>query len=411
MKRPRGVARVGSTALLAQVVSSSSNFLINVVVVRLLGVTELGRFSLMFSALLILVALQTSWVGDSLVVLARSEPAIKRGIDATQWGFTLIGSAAAGLSAGAVGAGLSEAIAFAVLAGLWVLEEYGRRMFMARMEFGRLAVNDAVYLLLTAAALIGVELWGVTTLTSIMLCMAGGAGAAFLAGMVTLPPLDRLWIFRPSRSEVGSVAGFGVWRSAQSGLGMLGGFLVRVVVVTTGSAAMLGELEVGRLVVAPLFVLIASSSNVLLPLFAEKRDDHARVAELSRMAVTGLGGVTLVYGLVVLVMADTSVQMVGGASAHSGRVVILGWLLQALTVGTTNPMFASALVRGLSAVVFWTKAAGMATSIFAAWLLMSTSGPRLVPMSLAAGLVVAAFLLWRVDKGSDVPPAELAGLL
>ena len=360
----------------------------------------LGRFSLLFSALLIVVALQTSWVGDSLVVLDRADAGIKRGIDTAQWVFTAAGGIAGGLVALASGSSTGEALSFALLTTMWLLEEYGRRAFMARLDFLGLAKNDGTYLLVAASAIAAVKIWGTPTLTSIFLCMAAAAATAFVAGSLALPRHERLRWARSDRSDFVAVAKFGAWRSAQSGLGMVGGFIVRVVVVAMGSTNLLGELELGRLVVAPLFTLVAASSNALLPLFSQNRHDDARMAQLSRVTLVGIGSVTFAYGALVLSLTGTFVQLVGGSDARTGRLVIAGWLLQALIVGVTTPVFASALVRGSSSLVFWTKGAGVLVSTAGAWIAMLVVRPSLVPISLGVGLAVGAGLLIRFDSGS-----------
>lgn len=406
MTETRTIARLGSVALLAQVVSSASNLLIGVAVVRLLGVDQLGRFSVLFAALMVSVSMQTSWVGDSLVVLNRASPAVKRGIDGSQWLFTL-GCVGVGLLAAcALGAGWAESGAFALLTAFWLLEEYGRRTFMARLEFSRLALNDATYLICTAGLVAAIEIWGTTTLASILLCMAAGAAVAFGQGFAALPSGDRLGVARPSRGELRAVARFGVWRSAQSGLGMVGGLVVRIVVISMGSAAVLGRLEVGRLVVAPLTTLVVASSNLLLPLFTRSRGDDAQTARLSRVAVVGISGVSLLYGAIALVLTGPLVHLVAGVDARTGRIVILGWLLQALAAGVTNPIFAAALVRGLAALVFWTKAAGMLVSTLAAWFVMKIADARLVPTSLAIGLATGAALLRHFESSQPTRPGR-----
>src|SRR4051794_37934191 len=75
----RDLARLGRGAFIAQMVSSASNLLAGVAVARLLGASALGTFSLLFSALLAIVSLQSSWVGDSLVVLGRHLPWVRGG--------------------------------------------------------------------------------------------------------------------------------------------------------------------------------------------------------------------------------------------------------------------------------------------------------------------------------------------
>ena len=41
---------------------------------------------------------------------------------------------------------LTGALLFALLSAAWVLEDVGRRLFMTRLEFWKVVINDVVYL-------------------------------------------------------------------------------------------------------------------------------------------------------------------------------------------------------------------------------------------------------------------------
>ena len=222
--------RVGSSALIAQGVNSAGNLLAGAVVARFLGAAALGSFSVLFATMLCIVALQTSWVGDSMTVLGRGSAALRRGIVASQMWFTLLGAAAAaGIALAATDVDAWGVIGFALLVAAWQLEEYGRRVFMARLEFLRLAVNDAVYLLALVGGLLAFGLGPGLSLALVIWAMALAASAAFAAGVLAMPEEDRLHFTFAGGAGLRIVARYGSWRAAQAGVGLLSGLGARLV--------------------------------------------------------------------------------------------------------------------------------------------------------------------------------------
>jgi len=379
--------------LIAQIVSSLGTLVLSTIVARHLGLAEFGRFTLLLAVLMTVVSLQTSWVGDALTVLDRSSAATRRGIDTTQWLFFVLGSV---LGFGVVpigGVGWRTSGALVLLIAAWQMEEYGRRALMARLEFGALAVNDAIYLVVAVTSMIGVNAAGLLTLSSVLYCMFSGACAAFVAAMFVLPPQDRLTIGPLSFADARVVARFGMWRSAQSGLGVFSALIIRVIVASMGSVAVLGVIEIGRLIAAPVFTLVAASSNALLPILVRARDDSMQGAWISRFVSIALATAIVGYGAIALLFIDGAGRAVAGSDVPITRVLLLGWLLQALVIGVTNPMFFRLVVVGRTQLVFWTKAVGAIVAIVFAWWTMECLDPDLIPLSLAVGATVSAILL------------------
>jgi O-antigen/teichoic acid export membrane protein len=368
-----------------------------VAVARFLGASALGTYAVLFSTLLLVVALQTSWVGDSLTVLDRRVPSVRSGLECWQLIFTLGGAViGAAFAAGATKLGASGVFAFSVLVAAWQLEEYGRRLFMARLEFSRLAANDGTYLVAVLLPLMALRVWGNVTLTGVLWSMAFAAAVAFLAGVLVLPPDERLHLAVADRSQLASVASFGFWRSAQAGMGAASGLTVRVLVAGLGSAAVLGNIEAARLLVAPLFVLLAASSNLLLPLFVELRgSDGSDTAAAMRAATLLLGALSLLYGAIVVAFPRILLPIVAGTRFAVDRVAIGGWVLLALVLAVVAPCITVALANGGSALVFRLKLLGTvgATALGAA--AAGIGQPSLVPATLAAGAAISGWAVWR----------------
>ena len=163
---------------------------------RSLGAAALGHFAFLFTLLTAFVAVQSAWVGDSLTVLDRNDPTLKRGLATTQWAHCLVGGVAGGAIAYlAGGIGVASAVVFGTLVVAWELEEFGRRVFMARLEFWKQAGNDGSYLVLVAVALLAYRQLLGLTLAGTLGCMAAASLAAFVLGVASLPP-SSAWVFR-----------------------------------------------------------------------------------------------------------------------------------------------------------------------------------------------------------------------
>jgi O-antigen/teichoic acid export membrane protein len=201
-------------AIAAQLVTAGGSFLLQVLAARSLGPAGYGRYALCVAVVVTATAVQTGWVGDSLTVLDRHDRELRRALAtclALSVGLGLVLGTLAGLL---LGLDARPALLFAGLLAAWLLEESGRRLLMARLEFWRLVLNDCAYiavtlLLLAAAAADGVEF----TLGLFLGAMAVGAAAAVLLALVQLPRAE--WTgLRPGLAGLRRLAAFAAWRSA-----------------------------------------------------------------------------------------------------------------------------------------------------------------------------------------------------
>lgn len=374
--------------------------MVGVVVARALGPEALGRFALLFTILLALVSVQSAWVGDSLTVLDRTQTRLRRGISNTQWVQVVLGSIAGGILAYAIGhAGLAASFVFAGLVAAWELEEFGRRVFIARLEFWRQAANDGSYLVFTAAALAVCAILSTLSLALVLACMTIGAMCAFLLGIVWLPDNERLQRPTLSTSGLRDVAGYGIWRGAQSGAGYAAQVIVRGLVIGLASVAIMGQLEASRLVFAPLFVLVAAVANLTLATFARSaRETGGGTSKLVRAAVVGSAAICVLYGAVVLVFPNVFVRLLAGAQFDPDRLALAGWFALAIAIAITTPFSTLALVISRSSTVFYLRVAGSVFGLLLTIVALEAARPELVPAALAAGALLSGVLLWRLTR-------------
>lgn len=361
-----------------------------VLVARTLPLDDLGRYSTLFALLLLYAAVHSSWVGDALTVLPRTEVRVRDGLEATHWGHAAVAACTAPVAALlVVQATAEQAALFGVLVVAWQAEERGRRTLMARLEFWRLAGSDGAYLVVAgvvSAVLIWLDRW---SLVGALWAMIAGAVTALLWAQAALPAPERI---RPPRAigDVHLVAAFGAWRGLQSAVGAAAQVLVRLVIAAATSLTVVGAFELARLLTAPAIVLLGAAANVLLPLHAatgasaEKRRAAAR--RISR--ITGASA-SMAAMLLVLLGPDLALLLAPEAEVEVGRVPLMGFALLVLSIAASNDLTARALVVVGSRRVFAYRAAGSATTVVLAASSTWWLGWESVPFALAAGSLVA----------------------
>ncbi len=121
---------------------------------------------------------------------------------------------------------------FALLTVLWLPQESARRLLNARLEFGRLVLNDLVYVGTTLAILAALWFTGTPfTLTWILGAMCAGQVLSLALTLALLPSVEyRLpW---PRLAGLGEVSSFAAWRSAQASLRPVALLVMRVAIDT-----------------------------------------------------------------------------------------------------------------------------------------------------------------------------------
>lgn len=407
---PRHLLQRASPAVLAQALNSSSNFAVSAFVARYLGTSALGTFAILFGVLATLTALQTSWVGDSLTVLDRRDPLTRQGLMASQLLFTsagLVVSAAA--SVALVHPSVATTGAFGALTTCWLLEEYGRRALMAELMFGRLALSDAAYMAVLVCGFVVMRAERSQSLGSMFTVMAMAAIVAYGVASASLPRGQRLALARPQRESMRRVGGYGLWRAAQAGSGMLSATVIRELIAIFEGRVVLGRLEIARLAVAPLFTFVGAALTFFLPTFSVPRAMSVRRPQL--LVATGvLLGVSLGYSALALGMRVRITHLIAGGHPAVTSTMILEWLVVATSVAVFAPVTSLALVVGQPHRVFYLNFAGSVISVLGAAALVATGQASHYMLALVVGAVLSggamAHLVSRAGAAADDRPGR-----
>ncbi len=376
---------------------------------RSLGAAGFGSYQVLLAALVTVTAVQSGWIGDSLTVLDRTDATVRGALAAAQAVFLIAGTAIAVVVALAVDGGGAVVLAFAVAQTFWLLEDTIRRLFMARMRFWGLVLNDLVYLVASLGSL-GLLSRGAgpLTLADVLLSTAVGALAAVAAGRLQLPAQD----FDPgrvTRAELRRVAGFAGWRSAQAGLRPLATLIVRIAVAGLAGAAALGQLQAARLLLAPVQTALAGVGSYLLPAYRREPPGTGLTAPraLVRQTVALVGAVGVATG-VVLLAADALSALLFSGAVEVDHLAVAAWGAWSAAFAAGLPVMTAALVRLRSRWVFVVRSVDLAIGVLLSLLVLSVADTRWVPFAAAVGMLVAVALLWR-DQRRDGSASGAAG--
>jgi O-antigen/teichoic acid export membrane protein len=351
-------------------------------------------------------AVQSGWIGDSLTVLDRFAPATRAALVRSQQGAVVL---ALVLGAGGAAAfritGPGVALVFGSALALWLLEDTGRRLLMARREFWKAVVNDGIY----AAAALGTL--GASLLVdpdpsvgTLVWSMAIGAGAACLAAAVQLPRHELASPPPGTPVDMAGLSAFAGWRAAQIGLRPGAQFLMRVLVAGSLSSAALGRLEAGRLLLAPVQVVITGAGLLLLPTYTERLRRGTFSLVSVRRAMLVLAGLALATGVTALLAVQWLGPLVTGGSFEVSPLAILAWTLLTAAFGAGIPAGLALVAAEQARQTFLVRAADAAVGLLCALGAVALGVPELAPAGLAVGATIGALWLLRSLEG-HVPPA------
>ncbi|HEV7977710.1 hypothetical protein [Amycolatopsis sp.] len=381
----RILAKVGAPVI-SQGLTAGTSLLLQVVAARGLGLDQYGVFALFLSLLVSATALYTGYVGDSLAVLDRHDQTTRSALSASALTALLLCFAVGVGSVAVVRDGdWIGGLVYAAMLVVWLVEETFRRLLIARLEFWKLVVNDLAYLLGTALSLAA---WFVSSgkVTLVMLFAAMGVGAvtAVVVGFAQVPPRE-LRRLSPSWAGARAVASFAGWRSLQAALRPLALLLSRLLVANLVSLAAVGLLEAGRLVVAPLQVIINGAGSFLLAGFAAgERSGDGSTKTLANRAALMLVGVTVVGGALMALFARPLGKLMTGTEVEP--MLLLGWVAYLGVWAAGLPYVTEVVARKLSRAVFVTR------------LIDSVAGLALVAAALSAGLSLT-WVPWLMALG------------
>jgi O-antigen/teichoic acid export membrane protein len=405
-KAGRLLASAGG-AVTVQFVTAGGSLVVQALGARTLGASGYGAYALFFAVIIMITAVQTSWVGDTLTVFDRFDPRIRGALILSVAGTVAAGSAAGALVAALMGlAGPGTIGVFALLVALWLLNETGRRIFTARMEFWRLAANDVCYLGTTLAVLGGALALGADASVAVLLgAMCAGCVASITLARLRLPA--REYARAPLRGTAfREILEFSAWRSVQAGIRPTALLLARVMIAGFGSTAALAGVEAARLLLAPALTFVNGAGWFLLGDFAKA--ERAGTPMRARQAVRAcslMAGIALVMSLAGILLAGWLGPVVTGGSFEVDAVALGGWGVYAVCFACTLPLASLATARKLSRSVFVIRGVESASGLTVLLVLLATDSGHasLAPYCLGAGGLVSAFMLWRMLRRTDPP--------
>ncbi|MEW2357296.1 hypothetical protein [Spirillospora sp. NPDC029432] len=399
-------------AVTVQFVTAGGSLVVQALAARGLGAHGYGSYALLVAVLVMITAVQTSWVGDTLTVFDRFDPRVRGALLQSVAGTVALGAAVGAAVAVAMGlAGPGGIALFAFLVALWLLNETGRRVFTARMEFWRLALNDTCYLLVTFATLGAAFAAGTPASVELLLAaMCLGCASSIVLAVLRLPAEE----FAPAPlrgTAFREIAAFAWWRSVQAAIRPSALLAARIMIVAFASTAALAGVEAARLLLAPALTFVNGAGWFLLGDFAKaEREGRPMRARQAVRACGLMAGIALVMSVFGIALAGWLGPVVtGGSFAVDGKALV-GWGIYAVCFACTLPLASLATARKRSRTVFAIRGAEALTglAVLAVLLVVDPGNAALAPYCLGIGGLVSAALLWRMLRRGD-PPRAAAG--
>jgi O-antigen/teichoic acid export membrane protein len=389
------VSRRAAAPLISQGINAGGSLLLQILAARTLGLAAYGSFAVCLALLSAATALYSGYVGDSLAVLDRHDRDTRATLVASAITLLVL---AFGIAFGTVVALLHSpgaALVYAVMTVLWLIEETFRRILIARLEFWKLVANDSCYnavALVTAGALLLVGQH--ITLGRIFVAMALGAATAVVVGIVQVPRAERTDL-RPGWAAMRAVATFAAWRSLHAALRPTALLLSKALVISLISLTAAGVLEAGRLVVAPLQVIINGAGSFLLAAFA--KSEHGKAARNNRMAryaVWLLLATVLVCGCALALLAGPAGRIMTGRPVDP--LLVFGWTAYLAVWAVGLPYISEVVARKHSRAVFVARLVDSVLGLVLAGIAIELhAGVAAVPWLMALG---GLYAVWRVVR-------------
>ena len=379
----------GFAAVLVQGSQAAGSLLLQVLAARSLGAAGLGQFGLLYGALVMLTAVASGFVGDSLTVLDRQKASIRSALQ--NWLVVIAVLSSCCFLVGLCSMGILDfvtAAAFATAVFLFLIEDTFRRLLMANLKFWRILVLDL-------ASIVGVVIFllvvGTITLSALFFALAFGQFVAILAGIILLPKEER-WIGPIHPADYRAVARYGGWRGAQQAVRPALLAVTRVLIVTLAGFVAAGELEAARIYTAPTLLVVAGLSSFLFARFASDRATTIRQAiKSANRAALLLVLIVGIIGVFIVFLSARIGPLITGNEYRLSTIAVGGWIIYSVSVAITTPFGALAAVWGKQAAVFTVRVADSLISLMVTALLLVCSIPvDYVPFALAVGSILGA---------------------
>ena len=384
--------RPATGAVAGQVTQAAAGLVLQVAAARSLGAAGLATFALVYGAVVLVTAVASGMVGDSLTVLDRTDPRIRAALHV----WAVLVSGGAGLLGALLGAltGVVTPLA-AVLLGCavtaFVLEDTLRRLLMAAGRYWSLPAVDGSSLLLSLLTLVACASAGPLTLPAFLVALLVGQTGAALVAWWLAPAGERPT--GPWRGpDLRAVLSFGIWRAASQTVRPALLTCLRLLVVGAAGAAVYGPLEAARVYTAPTLVVVAGLGSYLLPHYVANRDRPAAESiSAADRAALGLAGAVAAITVAGVVLLPVLGPLLTGGDYPVPLVAVAGWGAYAVAGAFLLPYSGVATVHRRQRRVLGLRLLELA-ALLLVWALTSLmdSGEQWAPFALAVGPVLAA---------------------
>ncbi len=399
------VTKRAAAPLISQGINAGGSLLLQIAAARTLGLAAYGSFAVCLALLSAATALYSGYVGDSLAVLDRHDRDTRATLAASAITLLLAAFAIAFCTVLALLHSPGAALVYAIMTVLWLLEETFRRILIARLEFWKLVANDTSYnavalVIVGVLLLVGQHL----TLGRIFAAMAVGAATAVVAGIAAVPRAERTNL-RPGWTAMRTVATFAAWRSLHAALRPTALLLSKALVIGLISLSAAGVLEAGRLVVAPLQVVINGAGSFLLAAFAKGERSaagaggargaaDARNNRMTRYAVWLLLATVVSCGCALALLAGPAGRIMTGHPVDP--LLVLGWTAYLAVWAVGLPYISEVVARKHARAVFLARLIDSVLGLVLAAIAIEL-GARVaaVPLLMALG---GLYAVWRVVR-------------
>ncbi|UOX99767.1 hypothetical protein [Blastococcus sp. PRF04-17] len=389
--------RPASGAVAGQVTQALAGLVLQVAAARFLGAAGLATFALIYGLIVLVTAVASGMVGDSLTVLDRHDRPVRAGLHV----WAVLVAVVAGLVGGGLAAvtGVLPAWAAGVL-GLavvaFVLEDTLRRLLMATGRFWSLPAVDLTSLVVALATLVGYAVAGPLTLPHFFVALLAGQTAAGLVAWWRVPLDERAR--GPWRgADLAAVWAFGVWRAAAQTIrpGLLSG--LRFVVVGLAGAAAYGPIEAARVYTAPTLTIVAGLGSYLLPHYVTMSRDSTGPRPVSRalrsadrVALAMAGSVALI-SLAAVALQPVVEPLLTGGGYDMPVLAVAGWGAYAVAAAVLLPYSGVATVQRQQRRVLAVRLLEFVALGVVVLLVRSVAeGEQWAPLTLAVGPLLAA---------------------
>ncbi len=310
-----GLRRTGPVAAFAdQAASSLANFLVLLVAIRSLTVTEIGIFTVAYTTLLVIISVLRAATTEPLLIrftIADKQERLQAASRATGalLAVGLVVAVIASITAWAIPTSFSPTIiaGSSVLPILLVQDAWRYYFFSAGQPWAAVA-NDGACLAVTAVVSAIFAARGWVTVPGVLAIWGIGTSAGLIIGVIQtgcLPALGNAWAW------LREVRTIGPQLAAERSLEAIGAQVALMLIGSIGGLSTIGQVGAARAVMAPVTTVTTSIALFAVPEAVRRRDEIA--GRLNRMV--WLTTITIVLAVIVFTL------FIAGAPSWLGAAI------------------------------------------------------------------------------------------